>query len=205
MYNELELMIFIGVYSLIGLILPLIVLVLRFKKIKSIEKKKSLYGILSRDELYKRMQHLATLQRESQPVYKYRSFLGWKKEPRVTENLNELENQLFSFDWKLGWHYHLKGSLRIKQRNKSNNLLVTIDHLFLFNRYLIIIIGFFVIFLVVPLITEMSSSFLYFYCFFGPFICVFWDILSIHLVRSRVNTDEEQFLEALKEKLLSLN
>jgi len=201
MQISLEIIIHISIWSIIGVIL-LFYILFPLKKIKSIEKTIALYRILSIDELNKRLKHLMEVESELPPeVYSYSS--GWKKEPPLMYHLQELDNQFFSFDRKKGWYYHLKGKLRIIQEDKSNKLFVTFDQSFLFNLYLVIIIGFFVIFFVIPFFTKMSSIFLYFYYFLGPLLCMLFYIITNHSINRLINTDEENFLESIKDKLLS--
>ena len=128
MQPEFEIVVYILIWGVLGLIL-LIYILLPLKKMKTVEKTKTLYKILSIEDLYKRLKHLVIKESELPPeVYTYSS--GWKRGAPLTCDLQELENQFFSFNRKMDRFFRLKGTVKIIEGDKSNNLLFIFDHLF---------------------------------------------------------------------------
>ena len=191
MQVEFEIIIYISIWGIIGIIL-LFYILFPLKKIKTIEKTKSLYDILSTDELYKRLKQITV-------VYKYRS--GWKQEKPISNNLKELESQFFSFSKKVSWRYYLKGTVKITGGNKSNNLFFIFDRSLDYKLIVGGMIGFYILCSIIMFFFGFWAVFFYYYT--GPFLFFGFAALIQHLTQKQTEEDREKFMEELKEKILS--
>ncbi|MHA1651067.1 MAG: hypothetical protein ACTSYB_12800, partial [Candidatus Helarchaeota archaeon] len=135
-------------------------------------------------------------------VYTYSS--GWKPEKPISYNLKELESQFFSFDKKVSWYYHLKGTVKIIEGNKSNFLLFIFDHSSDYKLYIPSIICVYVLFsTIVPFFTGIESIIFPVYFFLGPFLFFIFIGSMLNVIENGVSQYRETFMEELKEKILS--
>ncbi len=200
MQNSLELIIYISIWSVIGVFLVFYIL-FPLKTIKNIEKTVSLYSILSKDELTKRLKHIIKVESELPPVlYSYSA--GWRKESPLIYHLQELDNQFFSFNKKMSRSYHLKGTMKIIEENQSNKLLFIFDHSLDYKVFVVYLFGIFFLFsFIFPLIYNLWMTYLY--LVLSPFIFILGAPLTLKSVQNLVERYRVKFIEKLKEKILS--
>ncbi|HUY00513.1 MAG TPA: hypothetical protein VMV49_13215 [Candidatus Deferrimicrobium sp.] len=202
MQIELETIIYIIIWSIIGLISSLFIR-FRLSKEKMVEKTKSVFKIVSLDDLYKKLKQIAQSESELPPqVYTYSS--GWKHKPPNTYHLIELENQFFSFKKKVERYYDLKGTIKLIEGNKSNELHFIFDQSTEFKAYIIsIIIIFFMSILFTLLLGGGIELLGFLYYFLGPFFYIIFSIGLVSMLKNNFNQHQEQFMEAFREKLLT--